>query len=193
MNRLRSWWRRARSVRGRAVLSLGVVASLSATGTLAYWTDEATISGTTLTSGTIDLKVGGQDSVTGYTDLDLSAMVPGNSTAATITVQNTGTAPLQWTLASSYSDTGGPGLGAALSATVTDAASISGTAPAETCGGTTLSSATALGGALVSPGRPLAAGASETVCLQITLDATASSALQGTSTAVTLAFTGTSP
>lgn len=192
MTRLQSWWRLACSVRGRAVLSLGVVACLSATGTLAYWTDDATISGTTLTSGTIDLKVNNQDSVTGYTALNISAMVPGNSTATTVVVKNGGTAPLKWTLTSSYSDTVGSGLGAALTAKVTNASTVSGTAPSQTCGGTTISSASGLSGSLVSTGRLLAAGATETVCVQISLDSAAANTLQGKSTAVTLTFTGTS-
>ena len=80
------------SARVRAALSLGVVLGLGVTGTYAYWTDGVTIAGTSLTAGSIDLKVNGSDTVTGYTSLNISAMVPGNSTAAVLTVSNSGAA-----------------------------------------------------------------------------------------------------
>ena len=73
------------SARGRAALGLGVVLAVGATHTFAYWTDAVPVTGTTFTSGTIDLKLNGSDSVSGYTTLSLPAMVPGNSTAGILT------------------------------------------------------------------------------------------------------------
>ena len=45
------------SRRLRAVLSLWIVAAALVTGTYAYWTDDVTITGTSFTSGTLDLQV----------------------------------------------------------------------------------------------------------------------------------------
>ena len=181
------------SARVRAALSLGVVLSVGATGTFAYWTDSATVSGTTLTAGTIDLKANGSDNVTGYTTLNLSAMVPGNSTAAVITIANSGTAPLKYTASGTATNADGKDLRSALVVKVTGDATTSGTSPAVTCPGTALAgSGTALNGALIPTGRLVAAGASEKVCVQVTLPAAAAATLQGATTSVVLTFTGTS-
>jgi hypothetical protein len=76
---------------------------------------------------------------------------------------------------------------------VTGAATVTGAAPSATCGATTLAgSGTTLGGGLVSTGRLLAAGASETLCVQVSLSSTAASSLQGATTNVGFAFTATS-
>ena len=91
---------RLRSPRLRALLGLGLVSVLGATGTFAAWTDNAVVTGTTFTSGTIDLRVDNQDSLPAYTSLNLATMVPGNSTAAVLTIKNNGTAPLKYTAVS---------------------------------------------------------------------------------------------
>ncbi|WP_082575304.1 MULTISPECIES: TasA family protein [unclassified Nocardioides] len=181
------------SARIRAALSLGVVLSVGATGTFAYWTDSATVSGTTLTAGTIDLKTNGSDNVTGYTTLNLSAMVPGNSTAAVLTIANSGTAPLKYTASGTATNADGKDLRSALVVKVTGDATTSGTTPTVTCPGTAIAgSGTSLNGALLPTGRLVAAGASEKVCVQVTLPAAAATALQGATTSVVLTFTGTS-
>jgi len=181
------------SARVRAALSLGVVLSVGATGTFAYWTDAATVGGTTFTAGTIDLKANGSDNVTGYTTLNLSAMVPGNSTAAVLTIANTGTAPLKYTASGTATNADGKDLRGALVVKVTGDATTSGTTPTVTCPGAALAGAgTSLNGALLPTGRLVAAGASEKVCVQVTLPAAAATTLQGATTSVVLTFTGTS-
>ncbi|KQW43037.1 hypothetical protein ASC77_22345 [Nocardioides sp. Root1257] len=170
-----------------------MVLSVGATGTFAYWTDSATVSGTTLTAGTIDLKTNGSDNVTGYTTLNLSAMVPGNSTAAVLTIANSGTAPLKYTASGTATNADGKDLRSALVVKVTGDATTSGTTPTVTCPGTAIAgSGTSLNGALLPTGRLVAAGASEKVCVQVTLPAAAATALQGATTSVVLTFTGTS-
>lgn len=183
------------SGRVRALLSLGVVVGIGATGTYAYWTDSVTVTGTTITAGTIDLKVNNADSVTGYSALDIAAMVPGNSTAGVLTVSNSGTAPLRWSLDASASNADGKGLGAALVVKVTGDAATAGSSPTATCSGSALPGTGASFAADLVPAaspRTLAAGASETICLQATLPTGASSALQAATTTVSLTFTGTS-
>lgn len=183
----------AASARIRAALSLGVVLSVGATSTFAYWTDAATVSGTTFTAGTIDLKTNGSDNVTGYTTLNLSTMVPGNSTAAVLTIANTGTAPLKYTGTATATNADGKDLRSALVVKVTSDATTSGALPTTTCPGTAIAgSGTSLNGALLPTGRLVAAGASEKVCVQVTLPAAAATALQGATTSVVLTFTGTS-
>src|SRR5688500_14526046 len=83
--------------RVQALLALGVLALPASLGTFAFWTDDVTITGTTFSTGTLDLRVNGQDTVTGYTTLNLGAMVPGNSVAGVLTVRNHGTAPMKYT------------------------------------------------------------------------------------------------
>ena len=186
-------WRRVGSVRLRAFFALGVVGVLAATGgTFANWTDSAAISGTTFTAGTIDLKVNNADTVTGYTTLNLATMVPSNTVAGVLTIKNTGTAPVKYTAVSTASNADAKGLGAALVVKVTGDASVTGTSPSATCAGTALAgTATGLGGNLVTTGRLLAGGASESVCVQVTLPGNAVSALQGATTNAGFTFTAT--
>lgn len=183
-----------RSVRVRALLSLGVALGIGATGTFAFWTDDVVVSGTTFTAGTLDLQVDGADSLPAYTSLTMSSMVPGNSIAATLVVKNNGTAPLKYTASSSATNTPvGKDLAAALTVKVTGDTSTSGSGVAKTCAGSALAgTGTSLNGSIVSTGRQLAAGATETICVQVTLGAGASTTLQGGSTAATFTFSGTS-
>lgn len=184
-----------RDVPVRLLLSLGVVVGVGATGTHAFWTDSATVTGTTIATGTIDLKVDGSDTVTGFTGITLTDLVPGGTTAAVLTVSNSGTVPLRFHLDAAATDPDGKGLGAALQAKVTGAASVSGTAPAATCSGAALpGSGTGLTAGLIPSGTPveIAAGASTTVCVQVGLATNASALLQGATTDVSLTFVGTS-
>jgi predicted ribosomally synthesized peptide with SipW-like signal peptide len=181
------------SARTRAALSLGVVLAVGATGTFAYWTDSVAVAGTTFTAGTIDLKVNGSDTPPSYTALSLGNMVPGNTTAGTLVIRNAGTAPMKYSALTTASNTDTKNLRGSLIVKVTGDASTSGTSPAMTCPGAALAgTTTTLNGPLVSAGRLLAPGASETVCVQVTLDPNAPSALQGATTNVTFSFTGTS-
>jgi len=191
---MRSLLRGLFSVRGRAALGLGVVLAIGATRTFAYWTDAVPVAGTTFTSGTIDLKVNGSDSVSGYTSLSLPAMVPGNSTAGLLTVANSGTAPLKWTAVTTASNPDTKNLAGALVVKVTADSSVTGSGSSATCAGPALAaSSSSLGGSLVSTGRLLARTSSETVCVQITLPASVTnSTYQGATTDVGISFTGTS-
>ncbi|GAA1728647.1 TasA family protein [Aeromicrobium alkaliterrae] len=189
--------RRPRSGRVRAFLALGVALGIGATGTLAAWTDDVAISGTTFTSGSLDLRVNDQDAITAYTSLNLSNMVPGESVAAVLTVKNQGTSTLKWTATKSTTNTvTGKDLAAALDVKITSAAAISGTGRALTCGGTVIAnSATTLAtgsNTFIPTGRTLAASATEPICVQVTLNANASTTLQSAGTTATFTFTGTS-
>ena len=179
----------------RYLLSAGTVVGLSVTGTLAVWSDSVTVTGATFSTGTIDLQVNNLDTVTGYTTMNLSNMVPGNSTAGVLTVKNNGTAPLKYSVDATASNADLKGLGAALVVKVTGDAATSGSSPSVTCAGTALSNTgTTFAANLVSSTTPrqLNAGASETLCIQATLPGAAANSLQAASTNVGFTFTGNS-
>ena len=184
--------RRTRSGRVRAVLATGVVVGLGAITTTALWTDSASVAGTTISTGTLDLKVDGQDTVTGYTSLNITNMVPGASVAAVLTIANAGNVSFTYLASSVATNPDTKDLRSALQVKVTGATSVTGSSPTATCGGATLAgTGTALNTGLVTTARTLAGGTNEKLCVQITLPSTAANALQGASTGVTLQFDAT--
>lgn len=201
-----------RSTRLRAALSLGVVLCLGATGTLAYWTDEATITGGTFQSSTLDLTAGpttGSENLSGtgpnswaYSALSISDMVPGESVSKTIVLRNSGGAPLKvnGVVTTTTNDLGvvstpANGLqviivdGATATTATTDSNGVrtggctAGTT-AYTGNPTTTSTA-----AIYSSPPSLAASATRSVCVRAILPTTAPNALQNKSTAVRLSLT----
>jgi predicted ribosomally synthesized peptide with SipW-like signal peptide len=183
------WWR---SVTLRAILSLGLVLGFGLAGTFAYWTDQATVSGITFTAGVLDLEINDDsDDNVSYTSLNISNMVPGNSVAGTIKVENSGNVPFTYTATSSASNGDGKNLAGALQLKVTTG-SVSGSSPSATCSGSTITGPVALSsGSLVGSARSLAASANENLCIQVSMPSDASSSLQGGTTNVTLTFTAT--
>jgi predicted ribosomally synthesized peptide with SipW-like signal peptide len=193
-----AWWR---SRRVRALLSLGLLGSALVVGTYAYWTDDVTISGTTFTTGTLDLQVNSSDSYS-TTTLGMSStpMVPGNTSAEVLTVKNNGTVPLKYTLTGGLAGTDAAAFNtaAALKLTVVSGGTRSGSGNAATCtGGTTIYGPTALTNvtttAIIGTRRgPVAAAGTEALCFQITFDTAAPSTLQGKTATATFTATGTS-
>jgi predicted ribosomally synthesized peptide with SipW-like signal peptide len=185
----------------RALLSLGALVGVFATGTYAFWTDDVTITGSTFTAGTLDLRVNSSDAYT-TTTLGMSAtpMVPGDTSAEVLTVQNNGNVPLKYTLTGGLTgaDAAAYGTAAALKLTVVAGGTRSGSGNAATCtGGTTIYGPTALTSttstAIIGTRRgPIAAAGSEALCFQVTFDAAAPSTLQGKTTTATFTATGTS-
>lgn len=179
--------------RVQALLALGILAVPASVGTFAFWTDDVTITGTTFSAGTLDLRVNGLDTVTSYTTLNLTTMVPGSSVAGVLTVRNNGTVPLKYTAVTAATNADTKNLRDALVVKVTGDTAVTGTSPSATCAGTALSgTSTALNAGLVTSGRLLAAASEEKLCVQVTLPTSAASALQGATTDVTFTFTGTS-
>ena len=172
---------------------------LSLPGTWALWTDAVGIGGTTLTSGTLDLKVDNGDSVTTST-LSMSAMVPGNSSAQVLTLRDAGTAPLDWTVTGGLggTDAAAYATAGAVKLRLVAGATRSGSGNAATCtGGTVVLASTALTATtsttLVGTRQgPLASGATSTLCVEITFDAAAPQTLAGLTTTVSLTIAATS-
>lgn len=144
----------------RMALGLGLLGLLAVPGTRASWTDPAPVDGTRFSTATVDLKVESSDVVTDYSALNVSAMEPGDSTAAVLTVTNSGTAAVSY-----YVDATATGIGSQLTAKVTTDTATSGS----TCPGTAVpGSGTTFSANLVSASNPLqlAGGASEKLCVQ---------------------------
>lgn len=200
----RTWWRRAGrqgSGRVRAALCLAVVGGLAATTSLAYWTDDVSITGATFTAGTIDLEVNNSDPFTGATVLSMSEMVPGNSSAQVLTVKNAGTAPLKYTLAGGLTGSGAASFGtaAALRLTIVLNGSKAGSGNTSTCtGGTTIFGPSALTSTATTalltkrPTSPLTSLATESLCFQIGFDPAAPTSLQGSTVDAVFTATATS-
>ena len=179
--------------RVQALLALGILALPASLGTFAFWTDDVAITGTTFSTGTLDLRVNGLDTVTGYTTMNLTTMVPGNSVAGVLTVRNQGTAPLKYTAVTAATNADAKNLRGTLVVKVTGDTSVTGSSPTASCAGAALAgTSTVLNAGLVTTGRLLAGGTEEKLCVQVTLPSGAASSLQGASTDVTLTFTGTS-
>lgn len=210
------WWR---STRVRAALALGVVLSVGATSTLAYWTDQATIASETFTSGTLDLTAGpttGSEFLTGtgpnswtYSALTLTSMIPGDSVSKTVVLRNSGVAALRvnGTVTSSNNNlavagTPSQGLqvvivdGATATTPTTDGAT--GVRTGGCTAGTTVYtqnvSTTSTGTTIYSTSptdtRPsLTSSQTRTVCVRVILPTTAPNAVQNLSTAIDLNLT----
>lgn len=163
-----------------ALIVLTACLLLGTTGTTgAGWTGASLVPGTTVHAGRVDLRLNGQDSVTGYSAMDATGLAPGGSTAGVLTVANAGSVPLGYTVATRGSNTDGKGLFAGLQRRITDATTVTAASTGSTCGGT-----------VVTGTRSLAAGASEKVCVELALPATAPASLAGARTDVTISVDG---
>jgi len=197
------------SGRVRALLSLGIIAGFGAVGTLAYWTDDATITSSSFTSGRLDVTLNDQlagaannGGTTADADFMLAAMIPGESFARTVKVGNAGTVGLTYTAKAWNSGTLASGLrwtvvaGSTASNAGTPAAgNRTGTCSAGTTTATNVTLGTTAGTAttVVTPKRTITATAPifENVCVIATLHSGAGNALQGTSASATFTFNGT--
>ncbi|GAA4806091.1 SipW-dependent-type signal peptide-containing protein [Tomitella cavernea] len=173
--------------RTRAVLSLGMVLGLGAVGTMASWTDSAsatTGSFTVATSDVLEMKVDGQHPAYDFAALTASGLMPGDTTAAALQVQNTGDLDFRFTAEASA--TGDAGIAGFLAVTAYDGA-VSG----DTCTGTPIGTATGLSGSaqpLITTAQAVAFGAMQTVCLQVTLADAVTKAVSGQSARVVVEF-----
>jgi hypothetical protein len=147
---------------------------------LAVFTDTAASTGS-FTSGTIDIT---SSPTVAYT---ITAMVPGDTSAATMTIANAGTAQLRYAM----STVATTALGTALTLTVKTI----GTSCAA-FDGTSVLAATALNGAAIGNNtqgaqagdRILNAASNEVLCFRVSLPLASGNTLQGLTSAVTFTF-----
>ncbi|MDG3014323.1 SipW-dependent-type signal peptide-containing protein [Speluncibacter jeojiensis] len=181
--------------RTRAVLSLGMILGLGAIGTLAAWSDTATATTGTFTiaapAKNVEMKVSGQRPSYSFTSLTASGMMPLDSTAATLEVQNTGDAAFTYTATANAS--GDSTLAPFLTVTAFSGATVAGSGNAKTCsGGTNIGSTTLQVGTskpLITTGRPLPASTGkETVCVQVAVSNAVTKAASGKSSGAVIQF-----
>jgi predicted ribosomally synthesized peptide with SipW-like signal peptide len=177
----------------RAVLSLGLVVGFGAVGTLAYWSDTATLSGGAFSAGVLDLKLNGADTLDLTSTFKLATMVPGESVAAHVAVQN----PAPSSVTFNYTATGLAS--GALAPYLTFEVFLAGTSSNSTngsglrvgaCTGTTTGAAQVLSSSasVIASAQQLVVGASQNVCIIAKLATSAPTGSQGTSGSVVLTF-----
>jgi len=186
-SRMRSVLKSLRTTRVRAVLSLGIVLGFGAVGTLAYWTDSATLAGGTFTSGTLDIQLSGADNnpAAFTTNFALTDMAPGNSKAGSVIVENVGSLDFNYTATGIAQGA----LGSLLEFRVVPGGTVAGSGSSMSCtGGTQTYNATMNTSSDVIPvNRPVAANSTETFCVSATLP-TGTTTGQGQSTSAHFTF-----
>lgn len=178
LDRVRDHLQRAPSfftVRVRALLSLGTVLALGTVGTFAAWANSAVATGT-FSTGTVDLRANDVKSYI-FSDLGSSSMMPGESRAASLQVQNTrSTMDVTYTM-DVATPAGSPTLANNLRLRVfsggTPSNSTVGGLRTGTCTGTQIGQANLIAGGTaptVVAARPLAATTgTETLCMIVSL------------------------
>jgi hypothetical protein len=166
---------------------LVMLTSLSTTGAL--WRDEATVDAGAVTTGSLVLLVGGQPAPYTFTALSAGNLTPGQAVRAPLTVTNGGSTDMTYSLpsvAATAVSLADEELSAALLLTVT-VAGVCGEAPPP---GAVLLDHVPLDPVATFAGRPLAPSSSETLCIEIALDADAPIAAAAGATSVTFTFRG---
>lgn len=174
----------ATSVRLRAILASGLVFGLGTVGTLAAWSTSSTTTSGQFLTGSVDITVNGTEGAPTPATITLPAgnILPGRSTAALVNVRNAGNIAFTYT-PTAVTSTGG--LGTSLTTTVragTGVAASSVTTGLTCTGGTT---------PVLTTSRPLAVGATESLCVQFDLSINAANTLQGVNNTVTFTFAAT--
>jgi len=194
------------SVPIRALLSLGIVLGIGATGTLAYFTDDATLTTGSFTSGKLDLTLDqgtsstttGQGGTLAKTALGIAAMIPGESVAADVVVKNNAG------VAFGYKASGKLDAGSTFPTTApvkltflvyAGTASNTGTQAAGTrtgsCTGTLVAGASTLTTTaqdVITATRTLATDASESICVRVALATDADNTYQDKTATATFVF-----
>lgn len=143
------------SARARAIMSIGIVLGLGAVGTLAAWSDTSTATSGLFTTGRIDIQLNGSNNVVTLSTLSKLTIVPGDTVASNITVNNAGTVPFNYKVAAATSVSAIDNL---FTTSFYDGAAAAGTAPTS-CGGTLVGTTTA---ALTTTSQNLKLGATDT-------------------------------
>lgn len=200
-SRLRSLLR-DRSGRLRALLSVGVLLGVGSVNTMAFFTDDATMTTGNFTSGTLDIRLNadtnnvGQGGTWANTSFAIANLIPGESVASSFPVRNDGTVPFKWSTMATASGTLAPQLrfttylGGTAANTGTQAAGNR----AGTCtGGTAQTTDVTLNGTAVNvitqaAAGTIAVGASQAVCVRVQLVSTAPNTAQGQTASASYVF-----
>lgn len=176
--------------RTRAVLSVGMVLGLGAIGTLAAWSDSATATTGVFSTGSIQLKLNGNNPNYAFTALSKTSVLQGGSVAGMLPVQNTGATNFSYV--ASMKANGDATLAGNLDVVVYRGGSSDGT----TCtGGSqigtgTLSTATDV--PLISSGQTLNAAGTDNLCIKVTVKTAAPIDARMKAASAAFKFTATS-
>lgn len=159
------------------IVAIALVASAAlATGGVvagAYFTSQATVTGQSVGTATVEIEAG---TATTSAALNVPSLLPGDTESTTITLENTGTEAVYYTVTLPTTSAGDAALEDALQVTV-----VAGTE-------THTRSLTAWQGGIYQLGTALAAGASIPVTVQITLPLGADDSLQGLDAGFSVTF-----
>lgn len=151
----------------RAGLTLGIVLGAGAVGTMAAWSDSATATSGTFSAGeveVVDLKINGDAPASQFVAMNRSSMLRGQSVAGVLDVQNTGTADFNWSM--SAQATGAQELVKVLQVGLYEGPGNNGS----TCEGSQIGSTVAMSPSpTLATEKFLTSGASEEVCVQVTV------------------------
>lgn len=177
--------------------AVALVLFMGMQGTAALWHARVQVTPGTITTGALGLAAGNdvasaQDYV--FTELQTSSLTPGGFVQAPLTISNTGTVGLRYSLAKAQSATPAP---TAANTALADAVVLSlQTVPqppdctASTPNNGTLVTKSKLGQASFAQTRGLAPGSSETLCVQLALPGGAPQAAAGGTVLLVLSFRG---
>jgi spore coat-associated protein N len=166
------------------LLVIGLAGGLFTLGSGAFFTDTATDTGNTITTGTVDISIAPTTAI-----LTASNMAPGDTINGSILVKNSGTLQLRYALKSTTTENA---LAAQLDMTVktegTGCNNFDGTTlyGPDDFGNTT--GKAIFGDLSTHAGRTLAPSASETLCFRVTLPTSTGNSFQDSSTTATLTF-----
>lgn len=170
-----------------------LLTTLFVTSSLALFTSSDTIADNSLDTGTLTLEASPATLAIGY-----SNMFPGDVTVAPVTVANTGSGDLRYSMSITVPEVtaGEPDLAREVQLLIkSGVATCDAAAMGDPTQGSTLYDGPLAGGAFgdSSPGqhvgdRSLATGSSEAICLRATLPSSADNAFQGLSTVATFVF-----
>lgn len=178
------------------VALLGALGLVGGLGTQAYWNDVATVAGETVTSGSLNLLVddveGNPEAYT-WASLQMTNMAPGESRAATVTLENAGTTP--FTVSATGTASGNLDPHVKVWVTYGGVADNTGSYPRTgSCTGTPTFSDETLGNTgktVIGATTTLEPGATLAVCVRLLLETTAPNSMQGKSYVPVFVFTAT--
>jgi len=163
-----------------------MLSSMSTTG--AFWHDEAKVDPGTVTTGSLVLLVGGQPSVYSFDALSTGNLSPGKAVRAPLTITNGGSTDLNYGLSSvmaSAVSTKDQALVSSLRVTVTPDAICGETPTAEP-----ILNHRHLDASATFADRPLGPSSSETLCIEVAMDAAAPITAAAGTTTLTFTFRG---
>ncbi|MDP8903730.1 MAG: CalY family protein [Chloroflexota bacterium] len=165
---------------GMAAAGLAVVAIGAGMMSLAAFTDSADVDGNSFTTGTVDISTSPTTAL-----FTVPTMMPGDASYGELTVSNSGTASLRYTMSTAATNADSKNLRDQLRLEVRQKAT--GTCSADFTG-TPVVNEVALQGAAISSARTVAVSGSETLCFKVSLPFSTGNDYQGATTTATFTF-----